>query len=89
MPAMGALKAAEEKDLDTLKPLLAILEQQLEGRDYVLGELSVVDFAIAAYLMTKLGRQLDYSDCPNVAEWRERVSRLKGFVETDLRAPVS
>ena len=89
MPAMGALKAAEDKDLDTLQPLLAILDQQLEGRDYVLGELSVVDFAIAAYLMTKLGRQLDYSGCPHVAAWRERVSQLKGFVDTDLRAPVS
>jgi len=85
MTAMGALKTAEEKDPDILKPLFAVLEQQLEGRDYVLGELSVVDFAVGAYLMTKMGRQLDYTDFPNVDAWRNRVSELKGFVETEVK----
>jgi glutathione S-transferase len=84
MPAMGALKQADEKDLSTLIPLMDVLEPQLEGREYVLGDLSVVDFAIASYLLTKLGRQFDYSKHPNVAAWRERVSQLKGFVETQM-----
>lgn len=87
MPAMGALKTADEKDLSTLIPLLKILEQQLEGREYMLGSLTVVDFAIAAYLITKLGRQLDLSGCPNVSAWRDRMSNLKGFVATQLKAP--
>jgi glutathione S-transferase len=52
MPAMGALKQAEEKDLSTLTPLIDVLEPQLEGKEYVLGDLSVVDFAIASYLLT-------------------------------------
>ncbi len=82
MPAMGALKVADEKDVSTVTPLLKILDQQLSGRDYILGALTVVDFAIVAYLITKMGRQLDYSGCPNVAAWIERMVNLKGFVAT-------
>ena len=87
MPAMGALKAGDEKDLDSVKPMLKILEPQLEGKEYILDKLSVVDFALAAYLMTKIGRKLDYSETPNVAAWRERMINLKGFVETDVKMP--
>jgi len=87
MPAMGALKIAEEKDFDALLPLLDILEPQLADRDYIRDELSVVDFALAPYLMTKLGRQLDYSNHPNVLAWRQRMEKLKGFVETQVKMP--
>lgn len=87
MPAMGALKAADDKDVSTVTPLLKILDRQLEGREYVLGSLTVADFAIAAYLMTKIGRQLDYSDCPNLSAWRDRMSNLKGFVATRVKMP--
>ena len=89
MPAMGALKVAEEKDLGKIDPLLRILDQQLAGREYLLGSLGVADFAIAAYLMTKLGRQLDYTPVPNVAEWLARMGALRGFVETQVKAPVA
>ena len=89
MPAMGALKVAEEKDLGKIDPLLRILDQQLAGREYLLGSLGVADFAIAAYLMTKLGRQLDYTPVPNVAAWLARMGALRGFVETQVKAPVA
>jgi len=87
MPAMGALKVAEDKDLDSLLPLFDILEPHLAGREYMLGDLSVVDFALAPYLMTKLGRQLDYSNHPNLLAWRQRMEGLKGFVETQVKMP--
>ena len=89
MPAMGALKTAEQKDFSALTPLLAVLDGQLEGRDYVLGDLSVVDFAIAAYLVTKLGRQVDYSGFPRLAGWLGRVGGLKGFQATQVQLPPS
>ena len=87
MPAMGALKTAEVKDFDSLLPLLDILEPQLEGKEFFLGDLSVVDFAMASYLATKLAGQLDYSKHPNVLAWRDRVCNLKGFVATQVRMP--
>ncbi len=76
-----------EKDLSAATPLLKILDQQLEGREYVLGSLTVADFAIAAYLVTKMGRQLDYSSCPNVSAWRDRMTNLKGFLATQVKMP--
>lgn len=87
MPAMGALKTAEDKDFSTMVPLLKILDRQLEGREYVLGNLTVVDFALSAYLMTKLGRQLDYSATPNVGAWVRRMAGLKGFEATQVKMP--
>jgi len=87
MSAMAALKAAEEKDTSTVEPLLRVLDGQLQHRDYVLGGLTVVDFALVAYLLTKMGRQLDYSATPWLAAWRERMAALKGFVETEVKGP--
>lgn len=84
---LGALKVGTETDVAVLTPLLKILEQQLVDRAYMLGTLTVADFAIAPYLMTKLGRQLDYSACPNLSAWLERMGRLKGFVATQIRMP--
>ncbi len=87
MPAMGALKTGEETDLESVKPLYKVLDKQLQDRDYICGDLSVADFAVAAYTLTKLGRKMDYSDVPNVAAWRDRVAALKGFVETHYKGP--
>jgi glutathione S-transferase len=87
MPAMGALKMSDEKDIGAVTPLLKVLDQQLRGKDYVLGSLTVVDFAIVAYLITKMGRKLDYTECPNVATWLNRMENLKGFVATQVKMP--
>ena len=88
MPAMGQLKTDEDaKPEEVVMPLLKVLDGQLEGREYVCGELSVADFAIAAYTLTKLGRALDYSELPNLAAWRDRMTAMKGFVETHYKGP--
>jgi len=87
MLAMGRLKTGEETDLESVKPLYKVLDIQLQDKDFVCGDLSVADFSIASYTLTKLGRQIDYSDVPNVAAWRDRVAALKGFVETHYKGP--
>jgi len=88
MPFMGALKTGAEEDPNAVKPLFTVLEKQLsDGRDFILGDLTVVDFAVAAYLMTKMGSALDYSEHPYVAAWRERMVQLKGFQETIVKLP--
>jgi glutathione S-transferase len=87
MPFMGAVKTGVETDLNNIKPWFTALEVPLQDNDYVLGKLSVVDFAIAAYLMTKLGNKLDYSEHPGVDAWRNRMTNLKGFVETQVKMP--
>ena len=85
-PLMGALKTGTE-EMASLEPLLAVLQGQLEDKDYLLGELSVCDFAIAPYLLTKLGRKLDYDGYPQLKDWRIRMASLKGFKETELSRP--
>ena len=68
-----------EKDLATH---LGLLNNQLEGREYVLGNLSLVDFAIAPYLLGRHGQAIDYTDFPNVRAWLDRCNELKGIKET-------
>ena len=61
---------------------MGLLNNQLEGRDYVLGELSLVDFAITPYLLGRHGQAIDYTDYPNVRAWLDRCNELKGIVAT-------
>jgi glutathione S-transferase len=87
MPAVAGLKTPEGKEVSAVSAMLRILDGQLQGRDYITGTLTVADFAIAAYLMTKAGRALEYSQCPNVAAWLGRMGKLKGFVATQVKMP--
>ena len=66
---------------------MSLLNQQLEGRDYVLGDLSLVDFAITPYLLGRHGQAIDYTDYPNVRAWLDRCNELKGIVETVFKPP--
>ena len=81
-----------EDDLKAINPLFDVLEVRLADQDYLLQHrlsgISVADFAVAAYLMTKLGNKMDYGDHPNVAAWRNRMADTKGFVATQMVAPV-
>ena len=88
-PMMGALKTGAEQDPKAIVPLLDVLDAGLGGRDYLLGSLSVCDFAVAPYLMTKMAEQMDYSAHPTLNAWRERVAALKGFQETQMRRPAA
>jgi glutathione S-transferase len=85
MPALIAMKGGEEKDVETMNLLLGILDRQLAEKTFVLGNLTVVDFAIVSYLITKMGRQLDYSNAPNVSTWLDRMVNLRGFTATQLK----
>ena len=86
-PAIGAIKAAKSKDFTEFMPLLEILDRQLEGKEFIRGDMSVVDFAIAPYLMTKLTLQIDTSALPNLQAWVARMQDMKGFVETIVKMP--
>ncbi|MSR08757.1 MAG: glutathione S-transferase family protein [Gammaproteobacteria bacterium] len=85
--AILAHKDDAEKAAREFRPHLDMLNAQLEGRDFVRGDLGVVDFAIVPYAIARLGRNVDYSGHPNIVAWLERVEKLKGFVETQFRPP--
>jgi len=66
---------------------MGTLNQQLEDGAYVRGELGLVDFAIAPYLLGRHGQAIDYSDYPNVRAWLDRMNDTKGMQETVFKPP--
>lgn len=74
-PVVLARLAAE------LHQTCALLEEQLQGKEYVCGKLSIADFA--------LGGPFDYSEMlsfdtgkhPNITAWRKRLHALKGWIK--------
>ncbi len=86
MPMMGAVKTGDKTEED-VKPLLAVLDGQLAGKEYITGDLTVADFAIAAYTLTSNADKFDYADLPNLKAWRERMRNLPAFEETAFKLP--
>ncbi len=61
-----------EKIEDNIKELLALLNNQLNGKSYIIGEFSIVDIAVYTWLKTYTSRNaipnlLD--GCPNLEAW--------------------
>ena len=77
--AVTEKKASAQKDIDLN---FGVLNSQLEGRDFVRGDLSIVDFAIAPYLCGKKAQSIDQTNFPNLQGWINRCNELKGMVET-------
>lgn len=85
--AILAYKDDPEKAAKDFKPHLDMLDAQLEGRDFIRGDLSVADFAIVPYAIARLGKAVDFSGHPNVVNWLARVEQLKGFVASVYKPP--
>ena len=65
--------AVEKQALEALEKPLSILEQQLAGRDYILGaQFTVADINVASVLSWALTGKLDLSTRPNVQQWLKR-----------------
>ena len=62
--------------------LRLVRDAQLEGKEFVRGDLSIVDFAMSPYLLGRHGQAMDYTPFPNVRSWLDRCNELKGIVET-------
>jgi glutathione S-transferase len=72
-------KAAAEYNRSQLMRLLDALEARLEGRDYLMGNFSLVDIAAAGWLLlgTMLGLKLEGH--PRVAAWCKRCGERAAF----------
>jgi len=65
-----AIIADAQASLDRFLP---VLDRQLAGKDYVLGTLSIVDFAIAPVLDIMSFVNVDLGPYANIAAWLERL----------------
>jgi glutathione S-transferase len=64
----------------------AVLDKQLEGREWVTGKaLSLADLAIAPSLMYMDKARLPLDRFPNVMAWFERIKALEAWQKTDVR----
>jgi glutathione S-transferase len=82
---LHTIVAVRDKGKDAQKDIdmhLGLLNGQLEGKEFVLGDLSLVDFAIAPYLLGRHGQAIDYTHFPNVRAWLDRCNELTGIKET-------
>jgi len=57
----------------TFDRFLPVLDNQLAGKDYVLGKLTIVDFAIAPVLDIVSFVNIDLARYSNITAWLERL----------------
>lgn len=82
---LNTIVAQRDKNKDAQKDIdlnFGVLNAQLEGKEFVRGDLSIVDFAMSPYLLGRHGQAMDYTPFPNVRSWLDRCNELKGIVET-------
>lgn len=66
-------EAAIAGDLKTVGSELAVLEAALAGKDWIVGDLSLADFAIASTFMFRNSARHDLSAMPNITAWIARL----------------
>ena len=71
--AQGEHPYSKQRYADEYSRCLGVLERRLEGREFIVGEYSIVDMCCWPWVLIAkpLGQSL--ADLPNVARWRERV----------------
>ncbi len=60
------------------KRLYGVLDQQLEGQDYIAGEFSIADIATIGWMRGYKMQEIDIADYPNVGKWIERMLARDG-----------
>lgn len=74
----GKSAYAEERYSNEAKRLYGVLDQRLEGRDYIAGtgrgEYSVTDMATFPWMARHDWQQIDLNDYPNVRDWYVRIA---------------
>jgi glutathione S-transferase len=66
-------EAAIASYLTEIARFLPVLHGALSGKDWIAGDLSIADFAIAATLIYRDPAGIDCSAAPNVLAWMERI----------------
>lgn len=75
-----------EAELKNVDQFLAVLEIGLEAKDWIAGDLSVAEFALASTFMYRAQSDIALDDLPNVTAWIERLEARPSW--QDAYAPV-
>lgn len=72
-------EAVVKEKLAEVEKNLPVLEWGLRGKEWLAGELSLADFAVAASFYLRKPAQLSLAATPNVEAWLERVEALPSW----------
>jgi glutathione S-transferase len=64
---------AIEAQVKEIAQLLPILDDRLAGNEWVAGNLSIADFAVASTLIYRSGAGISLAEAPNVSAWIDRM----------------
>ncbi len=90
----GKSDYAEERYLNEGKRLYNVLNTQLEGKDYIVGDYTIVDMAMWPWAARHNWQTIDLNDYPNVKRWymtmldRPAVQRAWNVPENDQPLPI-
>lgn len=70
----GVSEYAEARYGGEARRLYGVLDKRLEGRDFMLGEYSIVDMATWPWASRFEWQRIDLSDFPNVRDWYLRIA---------------
>ena len=70
----GVSDYAERRFKAETKRLYGVLDRQLEGQDYIIGDYSIVDMACWPWASRYEWQQIDLADFPNVRGWYQRIA---------------
>ncbi len=77
---------AVERYSSEARRLWGVLDKQLQGRDFVVDQLSIADFAIYPWAMRHEWQGIEWQEFPAVAAWAERLGNMD-FVERGMAVP--
>ncbi|WP_417669620.1 glutathione S-transferase family protein [Roseibium sp.] len=69
----GKAEYAEDRFGTETRRLYRVLDKQLEGKDYIVGDYSIADMACWPWISRYEWQQIDLSDFPNVKAWYQRL----------------
>lgn len=69
----GKAEYAEQRFSDEVKRLYSVLNTQLEGQDYIVGDYSIADMACWPWVSRYEWQNIDLADYPNVRAWYQRL----------------
>jgi len=84
MMGMGESDAAKiQEALTNFRRFASVLEQRLNGKEYVVGSaLTIADLTLAASLMYAAQTEAPVSEFPNLQSWFSRITALDGWKKT-------
>lgn len=69
---------AQKRYIDESMRLYGVLDRQLEGKDYIVGDVSIADFACIGWANSAERQSVDLNKFPNVKAWVERMNARPG-----------